>query len=329
MLNPSDVKKLLIVNLGGIGDILLSTPALRAIRKKYANASISFAAVPRAYELIRDMPFIDNIFLLDIESGVMGVFGNLKTLSALRRMKFDLAVNMRTLVSKRSALKIRFLFAMINPKVSAGRNTDGRGKFFDISVEETSLGEKYELDYDIDMAKALGAEAHDRNIKIEVPDEDVVKIRKLLEYSGISAGDVVVGINMGGKPSHRWPISNFIKTIEGIDGRIKCKFVMTGSGQDAGLIHKLKIKPGIKIVSMAGELSIKELCAFLKICRLYISNDTGPMHMAAALKTPLVAIFGPGYMRRYDPRAISDKAITLYGKAPCSPCDRIFCEKIY
>jgi ADP-heptose:LPS heptosyltransferase len=318
-------RNILIVNLGGIGDLLLSTPALRALKDGLKPARLSILVVPRAYDLVKALGYIDRVYVLQKRISPNCIWGNLLTLSRLRKEHFDLAINMRTIVTKRSAFMMKWLLAAIDPAMKAGRDTGGRGGFFDIRIDETDLGEKYEMEYDIEMAKALGADIADRKLKFEFSEEDLTRVKKLLEESGICADDIIVGINPGGKPSHRWPVENFIRTMREIDRRIKCKFVITGDMQDGALADILMAKAGIKLADTTGRLNIRELGALIKMCSLYISNDAGPIHIAAILKTPLVAIFGPGYLKRFDPRNISDKAVVLQGETPCAPCGRVRC----
>lgn len=328
LLSPDIVKKILIVNLGGIGDILLSAPALKAIRKRYEKASISLLVVPRAHEIVSGMSYIDRIFLFDTVFTSRGILANLKTLLKLKRERFDLAVNMRTLVSASSALKMKVLLDIIKPRVKAGRDTAGRGSYFDIKVEETDLGDKYEMEYDIDTAIALGAETADRSLSFDIAEDDTTKVKAALIEGGIFEDDIIVVVNLGGKPSHKWGIENFIKTIEGINKRVRCKFVITGENRDRFLADKIEAVSGIKVLNTAGKLSLKELGALIKTAGLFISNDTGPIHIAAIMKTPLVAIFGPGYLKRYDPRSICDRAVVLHGEVSCAPCNKAWCLKL-
>jgi len=323
------IKEILIINLGGIGDLLLSVPALKAIRKKFIHARISLMIVPGACGMVKNMPCIDEIFLFDIKFGVKEIWNNLKILAALRKKGFDLAVNMRTLVSKTSALKMKLLLKIIGSEIKAGRNTQGRGKFFDLKIGETDLGDKYEMDYDIEMAQALGAEVIDRELSFDFSEQDLLRVKRLLEDNGIYANDTIIGINPGGKRSRRWPVENFIKTIEKINEHHNCKFVITGVAQESGLAGKIKTITGINIINLVNRLNLQELGALIKTCRLYISNDTGPMHIAAILKTPLVAIFGPGHLRRFDPRNISDKAVVLQEQTACAPCNKAYCRDLF
>ena len=104
--------------------------------------------------------------------------------------------------------------------------------------------------------------------------------------------------------------------------------MITGSSDEVELAGRIIAKTGITVVNLAGQLTVPELAEFLKSCSLYIVNDTGSMHIAAIMQTPLVAIFGPGYFKRYDPRNISPKAVVLYKKERCSPCTKFSCRSV-
>lgn len=318
-----NIHKILVINLGGIGDLLLSTPALRAIKERYPDAAIDMMVVPRAAEVARSLSCIGEVFVF----GICGIYviKDILTLVGLRRKGYDLAVNMRTLVSRSGAEKMKFVLGMINPRVKAGRDTDGSGYFFDIRIPETLPGEKYEMEYDIDMARALGADVRDKKIDLAVGEESAAAVDKLLEEAGVARGDTLIGIHPGGSPSHRWPLGNFAKVIDELHRKFHCKFVITGDKGEKPLLQELRRMSRVPLALLPESAGIKELEALIRRCDLYICNDTGPMHIAAILGRPLVAIFGPGYIKRFDPRNISDKAAVLYKKAGCAPCDKPAC----
>ena len=320
------IRKILIINLGGIGDVLLSTPAIRALKSLFSQATISVMVVPRVYEIINDSSYIDEAFIF--HKSATKIFKNIKILLILRKRHFDLAINMRTLATKKSAKKIKFLLNIINPRIKMGRDTEGRGYFFDIKIPETDIG-KFEMEYDIDAVRALGGDVVDRSIDFNINKTHLEKVNKLLEKERVPENGVLIGIHPGGKPCHRWPLKNFTKVIDKLHKEISCKFVITGGKEELKLASKLmKITADAKMINLAGRLNIKELGALIKRCNLFISNDTGPMHVATILKTPLIAIFGPGCIKRYDPRYISDKAIVLYKKIECAPCERVTCDSM-
>lgn len=329
-LSKESIKTILIINLGGIGDILLSTAALKALREFYPDSRIYLLAAGQVFEFAKGLPYIDEVFVFNFN--LLKILLNLKVLFMLRKKKIGLAVNMRTLVSGNSALKMRFLLCVINAKLKAGRDTAGRGGFFDFKISEADQPEKHEIDYNIEMMRALGIEVKDKALEFKIEEDSFKKINRILEKEGITKEAVLVCMHVGGKPSHRWPLENLLQAAQKIGKKIDCKFVLAGGKDDLGpelCAASRVIAPGsIKIINLAGKLTINELGALMARSDLFIVNDTGPMHIAAVLKVPLVAIFGPGYMAQFDPRRISDKTAVLYKKADCSPCNKTYCDSM-
>ena len=325
---PDDINSILIINLGGIGDILLSTPALKAISGRYAGARVSMLAIPAVRETVKDLSCVDEVILFDPHLSFGNLFKDLAVLMGLRKRKFDLAVNMRTLVCAFSAFKMKTLLGIVEPRLKAGRNTDGRGDFFDIAIEESLRGDKHEMDYDMEMAAALGAKAAGGAIDLKIDAKSLEDAERILKENGVTPGDLVINMHMGGKPSHRWPERSFFALMKKLNEGPRRKFLVTGEAADRGLITGLAKESCIAVINMAGRLNIKELAAMISLSGLCVSNDTGPMHIAAILNTPLVAIFGPGYLTRFDPRRISERTVVIYNKAPCAPCDKIYCDSM-
>ena len=113
-----------------------------------------------------------------------------------------------------------------------------------------------------------------------------------------------------------------------LSSQMKCTFVITGSEDELPLAKKLAAHITTPVLNAMGRVSIRQLGALLSRCNLYITNDTGPMHIAALVKTPLVAIFGPGSLVRFDPRNISKKAIVLRKETKCAPCNKWECKAL-
>ncbi|RJO64265.1 MAG: glycosyltransferase family 9 protein [Candidatus Omnitrophota bacterium] len=320
-----DYKNILIVNLGGIGDLLLSTPALRSLKDKYPHSRICLLVVRRVVELAEDLTYIDEIVVFRLK-GVTSLLANIVTLWNLRKRHFDLAVNMRTMVSALSALKMRFLLSFLNPTSKAGRNTEGRGSFFDASIPEPYRGQMHEMEYDITLVEKIGAVVGSRKIDFVIKGASVDKVNALLRKHGISENDFVVAVHPGGMPSRRWGVAHFAQLIAEIDKKRKAVFVITGSKEEGRLTQAIiRGCPQARVLSMAGKLGINELGALLKRCSLFITNDTGPMHIAAVLGIPMCALFGGGDIVRFDPRVISSRAEVLRVQKACAPCEKFYC----
>jgi ADP-heptose:LPS heptosyltransferase len=326
------IKKILVVQLGGIGDLFLSIPALKALKEHYPQAQLAVLVALRNSQLNNLFPFIDQVYALDIRYGgklpLRNLYLDLAQLWQMRGQKFDLAINMRTLSSAQSARKMRLLLAFIGARLTVGRDTDGRGKFFDIKIPETQIGQKHEMEYDIDTVQALGVPVADRNFTIEIRPETGKQVAELLQSRGIAPGDLLVGLHIGGSPANQWPLENYKQVIELLQKEFPIKFVIALSKGELELAARFTKMADSAVVDLSGILGMEELLALLKRCSLFISNDSGPMHLAALLKTPLVALIGQGDLVRYDVRYWSGNAIVLYKQVKCAPCFKLVCEDL-
>ena len=323
-LSQDELKKILVINLGGMGDFLLSIPALKALRNFYRTSWIVLLTVPRTKKITDGFSYFDEVLPFD-----SGWFKLYKVISELRKRKFDMAINMRTLVSWKSACKMALLFHGIGARYKVGRDTAKRGFFLDVKVPEDERGSMPEYEYDLNTVRALGVQAEFCLPEITVRPEDTTSINKFFAEHNISEKDMVIGINpFAPWPAKCWPLENFAEIIKALKKEFDCKIVITGSGNEREAALQLKELSGIEIAIASGRTSLEELAVLLKRCSVYITNDTGPMHLAAIVHIPLVAIFGGGYLKRFDPRNISDKAIVLCKGVDCSPCNKIHCSSM-
>jgi ADP-heptose:LPS heptosyltransferase len=319
----TDINKILVVDLGGIGDLLLAQPALRALRQKYPQAMIDTLVVSRCVELIRSYGLFDHVHICQ-----RNIFGFLPVLANLRRSRYDLAINMRTMISWPGAIKMFALFSCIGGRISAGKDTNGKGFFFKIKVAETEPGGKHEMEYDIDAVAAIGAQVIDRTIRLPVGQESRDRVENILRIHDIKPGDALIGVHPGGMPSRRWPLAHYRKLMDGLHAACPGAFVIIGGTEENALAAELCRGREYPVVDLTGNLSILETAALIQRCALFISNDTGTMHIAAVAGTPQVAIFGPGQLTRFDPRIISQKAVVLYTKSGCAPCNNFTCSSL-
>lgn len=319
-----DAKRILVINLGGIGDTLLSIPALRLLRASYKKAIISLLTIPRSIDVLTDFGYIDNIILFK-----PGLQNKISLSLTLIRSRFDMVINMRPLTSFLSSLKVAFLFLLTDARYRIGRDTGGRAFFLNVKIPEKEALTMHEIDRYLSILEALGLKAEDKSIEINVNYIDTQYIRNFLFENGVKEDDILVGINPGAaRPSRQWPLENFTELITLLLKEKKVKIVITGTKQEAGLAEELQRLCKVNLINAAGRTNFGQLAALIKICNLYIANDTGPIHLAAALNTPLIALFGSGGIIGYDPRRLWDKAIVFYNKTSCSPCIKFKCDSM-
>jgi ADP-heptose:LPS heptosyltransferase len=263
-------KSILLIQLAGLGDMIMATPAIEAIRNLYPKAKIYLLTNLRSKEIIRGNPYLDGIF-------IFGGFKNfLSLIRKLRRYHFDIVINLYRLYSFKGAIKMFFLFLLIGGKYWVGRDTDKKGFFYHLKVSENLLDEKHEVDCKLDIIRALGGKANQVSLRVEFDKEDEEFVDNFLKREGIIENDVVVGINCSTfKSSHNWITSSYAKLADSLIDRLKVKVAFIGVAKDKRLIAKIKKLMRHKPLDFIGRFNVRQLVAFLKRCQLLISPDSG------------------------------------------------------
>lgn len=336
MMNASlhSPERILIVDLGGIGDLLYATPALRLLKSRYPGAKLTFLGVPRTQVLAKRVNLFEEVFILDIFDPLARHFVLAKmekvfvVASVLRARKFDIAINMRTIVSWPGAWKMHLLFRLIGARTWVGRDTDAKGYFFHIKVPETLRSDKHEMQHGLEIVAALGADRAQPILSLSVDPAAARQVDQDLSREGVRPFDPIAVVYVGGAPSHRWPVALFAEVAQNVRQTYGLRVVFIGGAGESETSGLWSDGSMLDMVDRTGRYSFEELIALIARSRVFIGNDSGPMHIAAILKVPLVAIFGGGYLGRFDPRKVSPKAEVLYRGVSCSPCDRYQCRSM-
>jgi asparagine synthase (glutamine-hydrolysing) len=297
-------KKILIVNLGGIGDIIMMVPFVKAMRDYYRDAQIDLLTIPRSVGISASVPGFNNIFTIPLKFKKPSPFSLLQlawSIKKVRDRKYDVLINLREVQTESGKSKMKLLTRLIAPKLSIGRDIEGRGNFYDFPVFEKLSEHKNEVDLTLKLLAPLGIVKFDRTISYPVFDEDKLFVQNMLKERGISDSDLLIGLNPGAfRPSRRWPANYWVSLIRLLSERYKnAKFFITGETSELSFVNQMKISDNVIITN--GTLSFGQIAALLQRLALYITNDTGPMHLGAAVGTKVVAIFGPGDSDRYTP----------------------------
>lgn len=323
MLEREKIKKILVINLVGIGDLIMSTPAIKALRRQFQDAKICLLVYSFNKELVENSPYVDNIFVLDRRLNMKDI----DTLFKLRKINFDIAINLYNVYSKRGAINMATMLKIIKAKKTLGRDTDGRGFFYDYKIPERFDDLTHQVERMLAVVESLGAKEEDKRLDIWISEEKHNNLDTFLKNTNISKEDFIIGLNPGSiRPSHRWPIKNFAILANALKNNYKAKVVVTGNKKEIGLARRLKQLSGEDIFISSGEFSLSDLVNFIRVCNIYISNDTGPMHIANALGVPLVAITGSGSKMTYP--YLKEKTIILKKDIDCSPCYKNYCWRL-
>ena len=315
--------KILLIGLAGIGDAVLSSAAIRNLRQNHPDSFISILTFPAPGQILQKSPYLDKVFIL--HKGLRGVLSGLLLFKQLRNLHFDVVVNLKQHHTRRGMVNMILLLKAIAAKKSLGRNTDGKGFFYDMKIEDTINTQRRDTEYMLDLMHKLDCQINDKQLEVWFDDNDLARVRQLLEKNGVLQKDILVGINPEARrPSHRWDWKNFAEVAEELSARYKMRVVITGTKQAAGLAKKISGRMSVKPLDLCGKLSLTQLIPLIRRCNVYISGDTAPMHIANALKTPLAAIMGPGIMKTAPYQ--EENCIILRKQVDCWPCYKFRCK---
>jgi heptosyltransferase-2 len=298
-------KKILVRGTNWIGDAIMTLPAIRAIRHSCPDAQISLLVKPWVSEIFRGNRDIDEIILYEEDHG--GIKGKIQLAWMLKQRRFDAAILLQNAFD---AALITWL-ARIPERI--GYNRDLRGPLLTRAVPVNHNPRKrHHIYYYLNLLKSAGIKAEDAFPYLPLSDREREEARRILHSSPVS--DVTyraIGINPGAAygPAKRWPAERFALLTDMIIRELRCQVVLFGGPSEVSVadkINSLVKEDKSHIINLAGKTNIR------------VTNDSGPMHMASALLTPMVAIFGSTDAGSTGPAGEGHRVITK--NLPCSPC---------
>lgn len=310
--------KILIIKMTAVGDVVLSTAAFKAIRHRFPNARIYCLTSSPSSAILDSCGHIDEVIVFDAEAK------NLKDLwhksKGLRRYHFDKVVDLQ---NNRVSHLLSFL-AM--PKESYGYN-NGKFGFLLSKKIKNNIRNIPPVEHQFRILKMLGID-FDPDMRLELfpSSKDQIYVQELLDSEWLSKGQVFVGLNIsasGKWPTKNWPLEHVVKLCD-ILGPKNVRVILTGENKDRPLARKVIAKARAKPASLVGKTTILQLAAVIKHCRAYISPDSAPLHVGAAMQVPVIAFFGPTDARRHMPPA--EKQEILHKPMKCSPCYSPVCK---
>ena len=315
----SNVDKILVIRVDGIGDLLNSTPAISLLRENYPSAEITVLARPLNAPVLIGNPDVDRILLFDPEGKDQGLFAQLQFYRELRREKYQLVVAMQTA-----------MWPHLVSFLSGARNRLGRyQKRFKSTLThawrgEYSKGETHEVDRNLELVRLICNGEGKRKLTFRLLPNEIGIAKKRIASWGINDNAFLIGIHPGGSSfDKRWPEKQYAELADRLAHHYNATILLLhGPGEDA-LTHNIQKAMQFPAITHAPE-TIRRLGALLSCCDLVVCNDSGPMHIAAALDVPTVAIFGPTDHVAWYP--LSENASIVRRDMPCWPCSAHKCK---
>lgn len=325
-MNQNDFKRILIVRTDRIGDVLLSTPVIKTLRDNYPNAYIAMMVSPYAKDIVEDNPYLDAVIIYDKDGKHKSWRRSLKFARNLRKRRFDLAV----ILHPTNRAHLVTFFAGIPRRIGYNRKfgfllTDG--------IEHTKqLGQKHELEYNLDLLRCIGIVDYDKNIFMPIREDSEKWADDFLKQEGLKVNDKLLAIHPGAScPSKIWPNERFSEVADRLAAKYGFKVLVIAGPKDVTLAQNVSKNMRNLAVNLGGKTSVTQLASLLKRCALLISNDSGPVHIASAVGTPVISIFGRSQKglgpKRWGP--INKRDRILHKEIGCIECLAHNCEKSF
>ena len=334
-------RRILVRGVNWLGDAVMTTSALARLREKFPAAHITLLTPEKLKDVWLDHPAVNETISFAPGENVFSVG------KKLRAGKFDLALVLPN--SPRSALEVflagiprrigygrpwrnLFLTQAVAPRANAiGMRKRPAGEIKNLISENPKSeirnsqfpGSAHQIHEYLHLAAALGANAEPLAPQLTVTPAEVAAAKKKFGLEKIDGP--IIGLNPGAEygPAKRWPVEKFIAAAKEIQQRTNCTWLLFGGKNDQPLTAQIESAIGNRqsAANLAGQTSLRDLMSLLKLCRVLLTNDTGPMHVAAALGTPVVVPFGSTSPELTGPGLPGDvRHQLLKSDAPCSPC---------
>jgi heptosyltransferase-2 len=306
----TSLRNVLVMQFWGIGETILTLPAIKALRQRFPKANITVLATPRNKAVYESFNTYSRLKIINLNPFSIAMF------ILKNRNKFDLVVDME------EYLNISSIIALFVGTKRVGYSHGIRSLLYTDKVvydDSQHVTETFS-----ELVRKVGAKHSVSKLeKLIINTNDKKVVENLLNKLGISKRDKIIGIVPGAAESAKsrmWPEHNFAKLADKLAEKYKAKIIFVGGGYERNLIANIQDLMKQKSWNLAGRITLKQAFYLIELCKLFISNDTGPMHIAAAQGVKTIGLFGPNLPIRFGP--FGKNNIPIYRGKVCkySPC---------
>ena len=293
MLDKSEIKRILIITLSNLGDIILTTPVVEALSEEFPEASLDIMVSPVGEEVFKYHQRVSECVIYDKKATPLQKF---KLFLTLRRKKYNLVVDLRNTI----------LTLLLGAKYNTGPFKRGLKK------------QMHKKDVHLHWLQVIGIDTSKALFYIPIKNADKKYVDGLLSKLG---GKPFIVVSPGAK-SHvkRWPLKNFAKLCDMIKSDLGIEIILVGNEFDKIVVERILFCIKIKPINFIEKTNVRQLACLIKKAKLLITNDSAPMHIASAVDTPVLAFFGPTDEKKYGP-ATKTKSKVLRKNLKCAPCE--------
>lgn len=324
---------ILLVRLRLIGDVVFTTPVIRALRRHFPDAQLTYLVEPAAAPVLRHNPHLTELMVVTRRRGLRRVADDVALARQLRRRRFDLAIDLHG--GPRSA----WLTWASGARRRIGYTTPGRSWMYTDRVERApDLGDRHSVQNQWDLLTPLGIAPPDPSCDaVEMPADAAAEARvdARLRAAGVTAAQPLIVLHVSaGNPFRRWPESHFVALVTALVRRASSRrIIITAGPSDAAAAERVtaearrQLGPMAAALPEAGDFDLDELRALIARAAVYIGGDSGPAHIASTTTTPIVELLGPTLAGRSRPWRDGQWFAEMVdaGPLPCRPCKQRQC----
>jgi len=313
-LDFQNINKILIRTTNWLGDAVLTIPAMGQVRKAFPTSEITVVANPAVAEMLSNHPDCDRIIVWDKKRTHQGATGLLKFSSDLRQTRYNLSILFQ------NAIEAAIMVWLARIPKRLGYRTDARGLLLNYGIPIGAAERRlHHVDYYLNMLRQAGINLSPNRPRLYCSEVEIQWAQEQL------SGENWVAVNIGAAygSAKRWLPERFAEMATRICEELKGRVVLIGSHQEAELGNQISKAIRGPHLNLIGKTSIRQLMALLTQCRLLVTNDSGPMHIAAALDVPILALFGPTDHLTTSP--VTDYCRIVRHPVDCAPCLKRHC----
>ncbi len=310
-----EIENILIRGTNWIGDVVMCLPAISAVRKTFPRSKITVLAKPWVAELFHICSDVNEVILFQSPGIHNGIAGKFRLARELKSKAFDMAILLQ------NAIEAAIITRLASIPIRAGYNSDGRGILLTHSVHRTQeIREVHQIDYYLEMIKTLGFNQGERKVNLTLTDEYSAISEEILNQYDIGKREIVVGMAPGATygPAKKWFPERFAAVADRFIEDYSARAILFGSADDRDSADQVQQSSKNRFINLAGKTNLKEAISLIVRCNLFISNDSGLMHVAGALGIPTIAIFGSTNPVTTSP--VGENSIVISKGVSCSPC---------
>ncbi len=310
--------KILIIQIGKIGDMVCTTPIFRETKRKFPQSHVSVIIIPRSKDILRNNPHIDETLLI---TDYPGFFDKFRLINKLRKERYDWALSLDI---AGAFLNILSFWALVPNRITMTYKSAGeimRSLFIFSNFRSEYKRGTSVLNHRLSLLKFMGVENPSEQKEIFIMPVEEKKANDFLAENGLLLNDKIVGISVSaGIKETEWEILRFAGLADRLIDKLGVKIIFIGSENDRSRIDQAQSLMKNQAIDSSGRFELRELAALMKNFKLFISVDSGPVYIADALQVPIIDIMGPSDSKEQSPSGRCE----IIKTAKCEPCLFVF-----